>query len=98
LTYEFEAEVWLHSGSSAAWHFLSVPPAIADEIEEQWGHRAAGFGSICVEVSIGTSTWSTSLFPDSKRETYVLPVKKAVRTAEDLVDGSRAAVRLRVLL
>jgi hypothetical protein len=51
-----------------------------------------------VEVSIGSTTWRTSLFPDSKRATYVLPVKKAVRSAERLGDGSAAAVTLRVLI
>ena len=95
--YEFAAEVWLHSGSSAAWHFLSVPPDVADEIEELHGHRAAGFGSVKVEVSIGGSTWSTSLFPDSKRETYVLPVKKQVRAAEGVEDGTTVRVRLAVV-
>jgi hypothetical protein len=94
--YSFTAEVWEHDGS-AAWHFVSLPEDVADEIDELFGHEAKGFGSLKVEVRIGVTTWSTSIFPDTKRGTYVLPVKKAVRTAEGLADGTRTEVHLTVL-
>lgn len=95
--YSFRAEVWEHDGPGS-WHFLSLPEEEADAIEAEFGHRAGGFGSVKVEVTIGATTWSTSLFPDSKRGTYVLPVKKPVRLAEDLVAGTVAAVTLRVVI
>lgn len=95
--FTFEAEVWLHEGDKAAWHFLSLPELVSDEIEAEHGDAAAGFGSIRVEVTIGSSTWRTSVFPDSKRQTYVLPVKAAVRKAEGLAEGTTADVELRVL-
>ena len=91
--FAFEAEVWQHDGPGA-WHFLSLPDPVADEIDDRWGRQAGGFGSVKVDVTIGATRWSTSLFPDSRRRTYVLPVKKAVRTAEDLGDGSLARVEL----
>ena len=91
--YVFDAEVW-EQPSTGAWHFVSLPEAEADEIEEAFGRTARGFGSIKVTVTIGASQWSTSLFPDSKRRTYVLPVKKAVRIAEGLRAGSQARVAL----
>ena len=89
--------MWQHDGS-ASWHFLSVPEPIADDLEAEFGHRAAGFGSLRVEVTIGSSTWQTSLFPDAKRKTYVLPLKKAVRVTEGLAAGTTAAVDLVVLV
>jgi hypothetical protein len=88
--------VWEHDGQGS-WHFLAIAEADADDFEHRFGDRAAGFGSVRVEVTIGTSRWRTSLFPDRKRGTYVLPVKKAVRTAEGLRDGSMADVVLTVL-
>ena len=94
--FTFTAKVWEHE-TGAAWHFVSLPEAEADDIEERFGATAGGFGSIRVEVTIGSSTWSTSLFPDSKRATYVLPVKKAVRRAEGLVAGSKATVEIVVV-
>ena len=97
MIYAFEAEVWEWS-SKTSWFFVSLPEDEADEIEERFGRRAAGFGSIRVEVTIGSSTWRTSLFPSNEEKTYVLPLKKAVRTAEGLVPGSVAAVELVVII
>ena len=95
--FSFTAELWEQPGPGL-WHFLSLPEAEADDIEERFGRRAAGFGSIRVEVAIGSSRWRTSLFPDAKRATYVLPVKKAVRVAQGLAAGSTASVDLVVLV
>jgi hypothetical protein len=94
--FEFDATVWEHN-NTGAWHFVSLPEPDADDIEEMFGHSAAGFGSIRVDVTIGSTRWQTSIFPDTKRGTYVLPVKKAVRAAEDLVAGSTARVVLEVI-
>jgi hypothetical protein len=95
--YTFEAEVWEYDGQGA-WHFVSLPEDAADEIDERFGHRAKGFGSQRVEVTIGATTWRTSIFPDSKRATYILPVKKAVRKAEQLTEGTIARVDLEVVV
>jgi len=97
MIYAFEAEVWEWS-SKTSWFFVSLPEDEADEIEERFGRRAAGFGSIRVEVTIGSSTWRTSLFPSNEEKTYVLPLMKAVRTAEGLVPGSVAAVEFVVII
>ena len=94
--YRFDAEVWEWS-SKASWYFVSLPEDTADEIEERHGRTAAGFGSVRVEVTIGSSTWRTSVFPSKEEVTYVLPLKKAVRTAEGLGVGSVARVELVVV-
>jgi hypothetical protein len=96
-TYVFRAELWEWEGK-AAWHFFSLPEDVTDEIDERHADDAGGFGSVKVEVTIGSSTWQTSIFPDTKRGTFILPVKKAVRSAEDLADGTTAEVHLRVLI
>ncbi len=96
MSYSFEAEVW-EWDAKASWFFLSVPGDVADDIEEIHGHRAGGFGSVRVEVTIGSSTWRTSLFPSKQERTYVLPLKKSVRHAENLDPGSTAAVELVVV-
>lgn len=93
LDVEFAGEVWLYPGE-AGWHFITLPPELADLIDEEVGERA-GFGSIAVEVTVGSSTWRTSLFPDRGAASFILPVKKAVRDTEGLEAGSVARVRLR---
>lgn len=90
-TWTFEQPIW----RDGAWHFLTVPEDVSDEIEERFGATAAGFGSVRVDVTIGASTWRTSLFPSKQQGAYVLPVKKAVRTAEDVHEGDVATVTIR---
>ena len=94
--FSFTAKVWEHEGTGS-WHFVSLPDDEADDIEEMFGGNARGFGSLRVDVTIGSTRWQTSIFPDAKRRTYVLPVKKAVRTAERLIAGSDAAIELVVI-
>lgn len=93
MSYRFRAEVWLHQGD-AAWHFLTLPTEVSDDIEARTAHLSRGFGSVRVRVGIGTTTWSTSVFPDTKRGAYILPVKKDVRRAEGIDVGSEVQVTL----
>ena len=92
----FHAEIWEHSPEEpGSWHFLTLPVEVAEDVALEAGPRG-GFGSVRVEVSIGSSTWRTSLFPDSKSGTFVLPVKKPVRQANGLQAGDTCEVRLQV--
>lgn len=95
--YRFTAPLWRWK-PNAAWHFVTVPFDIADEIEEITHGRTGGFGSVKVTVTIGTSAWSTSLFPDKSSESYVLPLKAEVRKREGLEEGSVAEVAIRLAI
>jgi Domain of unknown function (DUF1905) len=92
--YTFRAELWRYEGPDP-WHFVSLPAEVADDIRAKFGERAAGFGSIKVEAAVGSTRWTTSLFPDKSRGTYLLPVKKAVRVAEHLEESNVVGVTLR---
>lgn len=94
-TYDFDAPLWRWEAKdeASAWFFVSLPFDASDEIEAVAG-PGKGFGSVRVEVTIGGSTWRTSVFPSAEQKTYVLPVKKAVRAAEGLDEGTMATVRL----
>ncbi|MBA2955694.1 DUF1905 domain-containing protein [Nocardioides sp. MAH-18] len=94
---EFDAVLWEWDAAPAgsSWVFLTVPEDETEEIRLRAG-PPRGFGSVRVEVSIGGSTWRTSVFPDKTRG-FVLPLKKAVRRAESLDLGDSARVRLTVL-
>jgi len=96
MAYEFDADLWRHDGE-AAWYFLTLPFAVADDIEERHGRTAGGFGSVRVRVRVGATEWATSVFPGNKRKSYVLPVKAAVRKAERLDDGTSVHVTLTVV-
>jgi hypothetical protein len=94
---EFEGDVFRWDArDDAAWYFTSVPPELSEEIREI-PRPYRGFGSVRVRARVGGSEWATSIFPSSRDGAYVLPLKKAVRDAEGLVDGGMVAVRLEVL-
>lgn len=102
-SYDFVAPLWRweakDEASSGAWFFVSLPFDAADEIEAVAGpgRTSRGFGSVRVEVTIGGSTWRTSVFPSGEQRTYVLPVKKAVRVAEGIGEGDPCPVTLRLV-
>lgn len=95
-TFTFSGTVWLWQGDSA-WHFVSLPENISDEIADLMEGRLRGFGSVRVEVTSKGTTWSTSIFPDTKRGTYILPLKKQVRRELDVSEGSRVTLTLHVV-
>lgn len=98
VTWQFEAPLWLWDARQAdAWTFVSLPTDVADEVLEVGEAVARGFGSLRVEVTVGATTWRTSVFPSKGLGTYVLPIKRAVRRAEGLDDGDTARVRLRLV-
>jgi hypothetical protein len=50
-----------------------------------------------VPATIGDTTWQTSVFPQKSEDgsaEWILPVKAAVRKAEDLAEGDEAALTL----
>jgi hypothetical protein len=95
--YAFRAELWQYDGPGA-WYFVSLPPDVADDIRARYGAQSSGFGSIKVEAAVRETQWTTSLFPDKTRRTYLLPIKKAVRVAENLETGDVTTVRLRLMV
>jgi Domain of unknown function (DUF1905) len=96
-THVFRAVVWEHSpGEPGSWHFVTVPRETAEDVALEAGPRR-GFGSVRVQVRIGSTAWRTSLFPDSATGSFVLPVNKQVRAAEALEAGTACEVALEVL-
>lgn len=85
------AELWEHDGTGS-WHFVTVPEPLSDEVRDRSGERGRSFGSLRVRATVGGTTWETSVFPG--REGYVLPVKRPVRLAEDLLAGDLVPVTL----
>jgi Domain of unknown function (DUF1905) len=84
--FHVKSKVWVFSGDSS-WHFLTVPTDTTKKIDKLFSGLKAGFGSLPVEVSLGKSTWQTSIFPDSKAKTYLLPLKAKIRKVEKISEG-----------
>jgi hypothetical protein len=94
----FDAELWIWAARRVdTWTFVSLPAEASEEIRELAAGTRAGFGSVRVRVTVGGSSWATSIFPDAARQVYVLPVKRAVRRAESLDEGDIATVTIELL-
>lgn len=94
-TYTLRAKVWLWSGE-AGWHFVTVPVDAGQEIDFYFSHVKKGWGSLRVTVGIGKTTWQTSIFPDKKSGSYVLPIKAAVREKENIKKGDEITFTLEI--
>ena len=86
-TYKMRSKVWPYPGM-AAWRFLTLSKKQGQEIKKKFGRYARGWGSLPVSVAIGTTVWNTSIFPDKKSGSYVLPLKAKIRKIENISDHS----------
>lgn len=84
--YTFSAQVWKYDGKGG-WHFISAPQQLSSRISDDYGPKKRGWGSIPITVRTGQSTWQTSLFPDARTKTYMMPLKSFVRKAESIAEG-----------
>lgn len=80
-------KVVLWPGETAAWHFVGVTKIVGKEIKEKMGKNTRGFGSVPVKVTVGKTTWQTSIFPDKYSGSYILPLKASVRKKEGIEAG-----------
>ncbi|HET9417584.1 MAG TPA: DUF1905 domain-containing protein [Candidatus Limnocylindria bacterium] len=90
---EFDGEVVYWRGPSP-YHFVTIPHEQCREIASLSSLVTYGWGVIPVTAELGSSRWTTSLFP--RQGSYFLPVKDAVRKAEQLELGESVSVRLNI--
>ena len=92
---EFSGEVWEWRGPSP-FYFVTVPDEESAELEAMSSLVTYGWGMIPVEASLGSTRWTTSLFP--KDGLYVVPLKSVVREAEGIGVGDVVSIHLGVAL
>lgn len=87
------------SASGANLYFLRFTGEVAEAISalalmrRLESGRRRGWGALKVEARIGATRWRTSIFPGDD-DSWLLPVKRAVRDAECLVEGSESEVEV----
>ena len=89
---------WTTPSAPAAWYFIAIDGDAGEALSgtaimRRMEGNSRGFGSLKVVVTIGGSTFKTSVFP-SKETGWLLPVKAAVRQAEGLGEGDLVTVVL----
>ena len=91
MVFEFESAVIEWRGP-APFYFATTPEKITAEIETSAGHLSYGWGCIPVDVTIGKTTFYTALIP--RDGTYFVPLKAAVRKAENISLGDHLYAKL----
>lgn len=76
----------------APFHFVAITGEVAQEIRDIAAAVTYGWGMIPVSCRIGGTTFTTSLW--KKDVGYYLPLKDAVRSAENISLGSTVTVEL----
>ncbi len=99
LSFTFTAECWLWQSTTTAWHFITLPKVASEEIkffDENMHEKRRGWGAVRVLVTIGNTTWETSIFPSSELKAYILPIKADVRKKEKITVGDSVKVQLKI--
>ena len=91
--FRFEAEVIYWRGPSP-FFFVAVPPEHVDELRHVARAVSYGWGMVPVEATIAGVAFTTSLFP--KDETYLLPLKVAVRRKTGITAGDTIAMEMTI--
>jgi hypothetical protein len=68
----------------SGWNFLFMPNELAKEVRANFKYREEGWGRMKVLAKIGSSEWKTSIWFDTKQNTYLLPVKAEIRKKEKI--------------
>jgi hypothetical protein len=90
---EFNGVIWYWRGP-APHYFVTVPIEQSLELKAASKLVTYGWGMIPVTVSIGKTSWKTSLFP--KDNLYIVPIKLLVRKAEKLEEGDDITICLAI--
>lgn len=90
----FENEIIEWRGP-APFLFVPVPDEHVGEVRYAARQASYGWGVVPVEARIGTSDFTTSLFP--RGDTYLLPVKVAVQKEAGVGLGDRVKVRMQIV-
>ena len=98
MKYTFKSEVWIYPGMQGHWHFASVPKKMSETItKNRKGMKRKGWGSVPVVVTLGKTSWQTSIFPDKREEAYILPLKAEVRKKEGIRQGDKVTFIIEIV-
>ena len=85
IKFEFSAKARPYSSSDmCGWTFIFLPKEMAMEIRENFKWLEEGWGRMKTTAKIGKSEWKTSIWFDTKNETYLLPLKAEIRKKESI--------------
>jgi hypothetical protein len=94
--YTMTEKVFIYPSEVAAWHFVPVTTSVGRDIKAVYAAFTKGFGSLPVTVTVGKTTWTTSIFPNKYSGSYILPLKASVRKKEEIEAGEVVTYHLSI--
>jgi hypothetical protein len=95
IKYSFSGKLWQHP-SPGGWYFVSLPKGLSKEIRQLVKWQEEGWGRLKATAKIGEMEWETSIWFDTKMNTYLLPVKGEIRKRGKLEAGKNIEVAIRM--
>lgn len=93
--YRITEKIWQYNPPSG-WYFITLPESISTEIRSLFGKEEEGWGRLKATAKTGNSEWKTSIWFDTKRNAYVLPIKAEIRKKEGCTVGDELIVELHI--
>lgn len=95
IRFSFTGTLWRSKGPGG-WHFVSLPVEMSEEIRALLRNEEAGWGRLNITAITGKTRWKTAIWFDTKRNTYLLPLKAEIRKKEKLSINSSVEVTLEI--
>lgn len=94
MNYEFSAKPYHYSSTPemTGWTFVALPKELSIEIRENFKMQEEGWGRLKATIKVGKSEWNTAIWFDTKEDTYLLPLKTAIRKKEKIELGKEVTV------
>lgn len=94
MKFEFSAKVYQYASSveTGGLTFVSLPKDISMEIRNNFKWLEQGWGRMKITAKIDDTEWQTAIWFDTKQDTYLLPLKAAIRKQENIVLGDEVKV------
>lgn len=67
-----------------AWLFIVIPNDLSKIIRELFKWKEEGWGRMKAKIKIGNTEWKTSIWFDTKHDTYWFPVKAEIKKKENI--------------
>lgn len=98
MEFELKRKIELVVTEKASWHMIYLPIGISRELRRLFAGLEGGFGSLPVQVTIGETSWKTSIFSESKNGAFLLLLNAKVRKKEQIQAGKVLSFSIKILL
>lgn len=98
MAYKFDSKINIMKGKKSDYFYVALPRDMSDHILHFTTHIQRGFKSLKVKARIEETSWDSSIFPSTSKNTFLLFLNKKIRDAETLNQGDTVTVHLKIYM